>query len=251
MSDSNSRSARAPRKPFPVLAVAAAVIVAALASTARADDSIVSAGPLTSPNGATPVSASVGSNGKTDACVTGQQSWADASGAEPNGPAQVNSGPCEANGTAGAGSSGGGSPASTTSRPAAGRSPTGGSGSSSKAALNSVAAADAVGLRIASVRYGTSAVAATRRLRVVVALRDSHGRRVRGAIVLLRGVPRAETTISRADATFSDRLGQARFNVEVARSTLGKPLLLTVIARTPTASAHHVGVVRLPGPLPR
>src|SRR5438093_5097308 len=140
MSESNPAAARAPRKPFAALAVAAAVIVAALASTARADDSIVSAGPLTSPNGATPVSASVGSNGKTDACVTGQQSWADATGAEPNGPAQVNSGPCEANGTAQAGSSGGNSPASTSSHPA-GRSPTGGSGSSSKAALNSVAAA--------------------------------------------------------------------------------------------------------------
>src|SRR5437867_7015441 len=140
MSESDPAAARAPRKPFAVLAVAAAVIVAALASTARADDSIVSAGPLTSPNGATPVSASVGSNGKTDACVTGQQSWADATGAEPNGPAQVNSGPCEANGTAQAGSSGGNSPASTSSHPAAGRSPTGGSSASPKAALQSAPA---------------------------------------------------------------------------------------------------------------
>src|SRR5437867_9010763 len=120
MSESNPAAARAPRKPFAVLAVAAAVIVAALASTARADDSIVSAGPLTSPNGATPVSASVGSNGKTDACVTGQQSWADASGAEPNGPAQVNSGPCGAHSSAHPRSAGGHSGADPPAHPAAG-----------------------------------------------------------------------------------------------------------------------------------
>jgi hypothetical protein len=253
MKDIASPTVRARRAPLGLCVLAVMLVLAGLASVARADDPIVSVGPVAAPSRGDPASAAVGSSGRADACVNGSQSWADPSGAEPDGPVQVNSDPCQASGSSSPGTSDGASSAAGAKQSAGsgGRSPARGSGGTSNPSVAWVAAADAVGLRIASIRYGTSAVPVTRRLRVTVTLRDTRGRRVRDAIVLLRPVPRAEITMRNTQAAFSDRLGQSRFTVEVAKEMLGKIYLLNIVARTPTARALHVGAVRLPGPRSR
>jgi hypothetical protein len=219
-----------------------------LASTARADDPIVSAGPVAAPNGGTLASATVQPQGKADACVTDRNSWADASGSEQNGPAQVLNAPCESGGDSQNGGSSGSTANARQTASAGAKGGTAPAGAKSKAATQVVGAADAVGIRIANVRYDTSAVPSKKQLRVAVTLRDTHGRLVRDAIVMLDRVPRAEMTIRQCQARFSDRSGQARFVVNVRKPMLGNVLLLTVIARTPTKQAQRVGMVRLPKP---
>jgi hypothetical protein len=122
-----------------------------------------------------------------------------------------------------------------------------------------VAASQALGLRTPSIRYLTAAVQSSRSLRLLVTVRDLHGRLVRDAIVSIRGVPGLEltsedekvvgevATITSTHATLSNRRGQAGFLVRVPKQSLGKRLLLLVAARTPKANALALGSVRLPG----
>jgi hypothetical protein len=97
-----------------------------------------------------------------------------------------------------------------------------------------------------SVRHVTKGVSVTKRLRVLVTLRDLRGRYVRNAIVSVSRVPSAVNTISGVYATFSSRAGQATIAVPVAKSMLGKRLFLKIGARTPKARAITLRSVRLP-----
>ncbi len=109
-----------------------------------------------------------------------------------------------------------------------------------------VSASSARGLRIVRVQYFVNDVAATKRLRVVVSLRDLNGRRVRHAIVSAGPVAGARRTVVGTTSTFSNRLGQARLVVPATRSMLGRRLLLRITARTPSVRAVTVGSVLLP-----
>src|SRR5215210_8861190 len=77
------------------------------------------------------------------------------------------------------------------------------------AGARTVSAADAVGLRIAKVRYVVTGVKRTKRFRMVVTVRDRRGLLVRGATVRVRGSktrllrnPRAKKTGNAGNATF-------------------------------------------------
>jgi hypothetical protein len=114
-----------------------------------------------------------------------------------------------------------------------------------------VSATSARGLRIASVKYLVSDVVATKRLRVVITLRDLNGRRVRHAIVSVGPVAGAKRTVGGTTSTFSNRLGKAGLVLTATKSMLGRRLLLRITARTPSARAVTVGSVLLPRVAPQ
>jgi hypothetical protein len=161
-----------------VLATLAATMI--MAATASADDPpIILAGPVNV--GGTDASGSVGSNPEVDACIGDEHS-----GAGPADPGLValNDSSCQ--------SSGG--PSSTGSTKPTGTSGTSGtpgaSGTTSRSStLSSVAAADAIGLRIVGVRKLMKNVRLIRNFRVIVTVEDTRGLRARGAIVSVGGVP--------------------------------------------------------------
>jgi hypothetical protein len=234
--------------PSAVLVVLAVAFL--LVSVARAEDPpIVSIGPV-SASGNT-ASGDVGSNGKANACLNDERSQADPSAAESGSVANVNQGSCEESGGSadGAGtpaasqsSAGGGSKQPTSSRGTSGATKAG------AASGTSVAAGNAVGLRIAGVRPSTKGVGTTKRFRVLVTLKDLQGRLVRGAIVSIGKVPGARNTLSSTCSTFSNKLGQANVVVHVDQRSLGKRLFMKISARTPKARAVTLRSVRLPAP---
>jgi len=229
MNDDLAIPGRNRRRALPGLVLALMAVAVVLASGARADDPpIVSVGPVSS-NGNT-ASGSVGSDGKTEACVNDQHSGSDPSASDPNNAAQLNDASCQA----------------TEGSSATGASGTTSGGNRTSSATASVASANAVGLRIVRVRHFTRGVSVTKRFRVLITLRDVRGRFVRDAIVSVSRMPGARNTISGMHSTFSNRLGQARLVLPVARRMLGKRLYLKISARTPTARTLALRSVRLP-----
>lgn len=111
--------------------------------------------------------------------------------------------------------------------------------------VNSVSAADAVGLRIAQVRYYVKGAARTRRLRMVVTVKDGRGYLVRGASVLVRAQAAGRLT-RRAQTKPSGARGQAAFVLQLRKQSLGKRLVMVTVARTPNAEASKISSVRLP-----
>ena len=162
---------------------------------------------------------------------------------------QVNDSACAASGGAVAVGSGGSQASAggqtTGSAGGAGGVP-GAAATSGSAARTWVSASGARGLRIVRVQYFVNDVAATKRLRVLVSLRDLNGRRVRHAIVSVGPVAGARRTVVGTTSTFSNRLGQARLVVPATKSMLGRRLLLRITARTPSVRAVTVGSVLLP-----
>jgi hypothetical protein len=108
----------------------------------------------------------------------------------------------------------------------------------------SVAASSAVGLNIAKVRYVTKGVTRTKRLRMIVAVKDSRGYLVRGAKITIRSNAAGRLT-RRTQAKASSKTGQAAFVLRVRQHTLGKRLVMVTVARTPTAKAAKTTSVRL------
>jgi hypothetical protein len=76
---------------------------------------------------------------------------------------------------------------------------------------------------------------------VVVTLRDLRERLVRFAVVSFRKLDAAKNTLRRTRLGFSNRKGLASFLVGLARSMVGRRLLLRIGARTPHASARAMG----------
>jgi hypothetical protein len=110
----------------------------------------------------------------------------------------------------------------------------------------SISAFGARGIRITGVRFDTSRVIGSHRLGVTVTVRDRRNYLVRDATVML--VPTTHRMSVRGSlAGMSGMLGTARFTVPVASATLGHRLYLTVVARTPRASARVTRSVALCG----
>lgn len=249
---------------FWAVALVAVVDAAVVAGTARADNPppLISAGPMTDPTSTATASgtASKEQAGKADACVNQQHSGTAPPPSDAKNGVQVNDRSCQSGTSTSAGGgaqSGNGSPNGSPSGDSTVRTTSSSRGSSgartasakrSRSASTAVAvsASQALGLRITRIRYVTDAVPTSKRLRLLVTVRDLRGRLVRDAIVTIRGVPGAKLTVASTYATFSNRLGRAGFLVRVPKQTLGKRLVLLVAARTPNARALTVGSVRLP-----
>jgi hypothetical protein len=225
------------RRALPVLVLAALAAALFLSSTAVADEPpVVSVGPVDVAG--TDVTGTAGSDPDADACVGDRHS-----GADPADPqlVQLNDASCQSGAGAGgaAGSQGTAGAQSTGARPS-------GSAAGRGSALASVAAADAVGLRIAGVRKLMKNVRLTRNFRMLVTVRDGRGLRVRGAIVSVGRVPGSRSTVSGLHAGFSNKRGVARILVPVTKRMFGTRLFVKVAARTPKARAVALRSVSLP-----
>jgi hypothetical protein len=239
------KAAAQKRAALPSLVLAVMAVAFLLVSVARAEDPpIVSVGPVTS-SGNT-ASGEVDSDAKTNACVNDERSNADPSASD-GGVVKLNEGSCQ---EAGSSPGSGGSPTGSGPKTGTGSqkqgSVRGPSGSTRSNASATVAAAKAVGLKIARVRHVTDGVSKTKHFRVLVTLKDMQGRLVRDAIVTVSKVPGTRNTVSGMCAALSNRLGQATIVAHVANKSLGQRLFLKVTARTPKARAIALRSVRLP-----
>jgi hypothetical protein len=229
------------RKALPTLVLAAVAAALALSATAVAEP-IITIPPVNVAG--TQVSGSAESDPDADVCIGDQHS-----GADPANPSvlQLNDANCASGGGAGTtGGSGSGTSGgqSTGSRPSGATGSTGTAGSRSSTAA--VAAADAVGLRIIAVRKLMKNVGVRRNFRLLVTLRDTRGRLVRGAIVSAGRVPGSRATLSGLHAGFSNKHGVAAILVPVTKRMFGKRLFVKIAARTPKARAVALRSVSLP-----
>jgi hypothetical protein len=114
------------------------------------------------------------------------------------------------------------------------------------AAVANVSTANATGIRIASVRYYTKGVRTTKRLRMIVTVKDRRGLPVRGARVTVKSV-RAARVVGRAKVKPSNKKGQTGFVIRLRSKAFGKRLVMMATAKTPTAKASKrtsVGLAR-------
>jgi hypothetical protein len=119
----------------------------------------------------------------------------------------------------------------------------------STAAGPSVAAAGAVGITIAKVRYITKTVRAKKRFRMIVTVKDRQNRLVRGATVRMRLAASPGKRFVRGKQQRmkrSGKLGQVNFLMLVRKPALGKRVAMITTAQTPTAKAQKKTSVRLP-----
>jgi hypothetical protein len=107
-----------------------------------------------------------------------------------------------------------------------------------------VTASSAVGLKIAKVRYVATGVAKTRRLRMIVTVKDSRGLLVSGAKIKIRSKAAGRLT-RRAQIKASSKTGQAAFVLRVKPRILGRRLVMVTVARTPIAKAAKTTSIRL------
>jgi hypothetical protein len=109
---------------------------------------------------------------------------------------------------------------------------------------SSVAASSAIGLKIAKIAYSTKGVVRTKRVRMIVTVKDNRGLLVRGAKITIRS--RAAGRLTRRSQTkASGKLGRGIFVLRVKPRTLGRRLVMVTVARTPTAKAAKTTSVRL------
>lgn len=113
------------------------------------------------------------------------------------------------------------------------------------AAGTTVAAAQAVGVRVASVRYVTKGFRKTKRVRMIVTVKDSLGRLIRGATVQVRGAP-ATRLVGRPKLKRTDKLGRASFLLKPRARAYGKRLYTITLAKTPSAKVQRKTSVRVP-----
>lgn len=109
----------------------------------------------------------------------------------------------------------------------------------------SVAAAGALGVRIAKIRYITKNVRRTKRLRVVVTVKDRRGLLIRNASVSVRS-RYARRIVRNPRAKKTNRVGQAAFLLRARNRAFGKRLVILAVAKTPTAKASKASSVRIP-----
>jgi hypothetical protein len=107
-----------------------------------------------------------------------------------------------------------------------------------------VSASGAVGLKIAKIRFVAKGVARTRRLRMIVTVKDTRGLLVRGAKIKIRSKAAGRLT-RRAQTKTSTKLGQAAFVLRVKPRILGKRLVMVTVASTPSAKAAKTASIRL------
>jgi hypothetical protein len=108
-----------------------------------------------------------------------------------------------------------------------------------------VEASQAVGVRIARVRYFTKGIRRTKRLRVVVTVKDRRGFLVRNASVSVRSV-KPRWILRNPKAKRTTGFGQASFVLTAGQRAFGKRLKLVIRAKTPHAKQRKAGSVPLP-----
>jgi hypothetical protein len=109
----------------------------------------------------------------------------------------------------------------------------------------SVSADAADGVRIAKVRYFAKGVKRTKRLRVVLTVRDRQNRLVHGASVTLRS-KRPNRIRGQAVVRSTNLNGKVTFVLRVRRAAFGKRNTFLVTAKTPSAKVTKRTSVRLP-----
>jgi hypothetical protein len=110
---------------------------------------------------------------------------------------------------------------------------------------SSVDASNAVGVRIASVRYRLRNIRRTKRLRVIVSVKDRRGLLVRNAAVGVRSA-RARWIARNPRAKRTNGSGQSAFVLTVRNRSFGRRLVLRIVTKTPQARARKTSAVRLP-----
>jgi hypothetical protein len=101
------------------------------------------------------------------------------------------------------------------------------------------------GLRIASIRYVTKHFRRTRRVQMIVTVKNSLGRVVRGARVQVRAAsPRGLRLKPKVKRT--GKRGRVVFLLHPRARVFGKRLAIVTVARTPTARAQRKTTVRVP-----
>jgi hypothetical protein len=111
---------------------------------------------------------------------------------------------------------------------------------------SSVSAAGAMGLRIVNVRYATRGVRASRRLRMVVTVKDLRGYLVRGATVRVRALRPRGALRPGAYAKLTGTAGRVTFVLRARARAFGRRLYVRAFARTPNARARRTTSVRFP-----
>jgi hypothetical protein len=112
-------------------------------------------------------------------------------------------------------------------------------------AATTVAAAQAVGVRITSVRFFAKKIKKIKRLRMVVTVKDRRGLKIRGAVVTVASTKRGRL-VRRAGAKRSNKAGQVGYVLRLRPKAFGKRLVLVTTAKTPKAKAAKRVSVRLP-----
>jgi hypothetical protein len=118
-------------------------------------------------------------------------------------------------------------------------------GSAGAGAATTVAARNALGVKIATVRYFTKRIRATKRLRVLVTVKDRRNLFIRGAVVTIRGA-KARQIAGRAALKRTNRKGQVGFVLRLRPGAFGKRLVIVATAKTPSAKTARRTSVRLP-----
>jgi hypothetical protein len=109
---------------------------------------------------------------------------------------------------------------------------------------STVSARDAVGIRIAKIRYIRKGVLHTHRIRMIVTVRDARGRLIRGATI--RVAANGHKLARQPRATQSGLRGHATIGLRLRGSAYGKRLVTVTLARTPHAKARKTTSVRVP-----
>ena len=109
----------------------------------------------------------------------------------------------------------------------------------------SVSAMGARGLRISKIRYVTTGVRASKRIRAVITVRDLRGYLVRDAIIQL-GSLKPGRAKGGTQIKLSSRIGTATFTVRLLPKAFGKRFYSVTTARTPWAKVRRVTSVALP-----
>jgi hypothetical protein len=109
----------------------------------------------------------------------------------------------------------------------------------------SVAARDALGVRIVKIRYLKGNVSRHHRLKMVVTVKDRRGLLVRGASVIVTS-KNAGRLVRRPLAVHTGATGNATVALRLRPVALGKRLSVVVVAKTPHAKARKTSSVRLP-----
>jgi hypothetical protein len=109
---------------------------------------------------------------------------------------------------------------------------------------STVSARDAVGIRIAKIRYSRNGVRRTHRIRMIVTVRDASGRLIRGATI--RVTAKGRKLAKRPRATRSGAKGRATIALRVRQAAFGKRLVTVTVAKTPRAKARKTTAVRVP-----
>lgn len=119
------------------------------------------------------------------------------------------------------------------------------SGATQGASATTVSAAQADGVRITSVRFFAKKIKSTKRIRMLVTVRDRLNRKIRGATITVASTKRGRLA-RRAGAKRSNKAGQVGYVLRLSPQAFGKRLVLVASAKTPKAKTAKRISVRLP-----